>query len=69
MIRLEENPYPDKKLPFVIVQFLPSNENSIYGEPLAELLKDNQDIVGAVQRGMIDLFGNSANGQQGIVKG
>lgn len=69
MIRLEENPYPDKKLPFVIVQFLPSNENSIYGEPLAELLIDNQDIIGAVQRGMIDLFGNSANGQQGIVKG
>jgi hypothetical protein len=69
MIRLEENPYPDNKLPFVIVQFLPSNDNSIYGEPLAELLKDNQNIIGAVQRGMIDLFGNSANGQQGIAKG
>lgn len=69
MIRLDENPYPDKKLPFVIVQFLPSNDNSVYGEPLAELLKDNQNIIGAVQRGMIDLFGNSANGQQGIAKG
>ena len=69
MIRLEKNPFPDKKLPFVVIQFLPSADTSVYGEPLAELLKDNQSIIGAVQRGMIDVFGNSANGQQGIAKG
>lgn len=65
MIRLEENPYPDGKHPFVSVQYLPVR-NSIYGEPDGALLTDNQDIIGAVTRGMIDLMGRSANAQQGI---
>lgn len=67
MIRLEENPYPDKKIPFVLVQYLPRRDN-IYGEPDAELIEDNQKIIGAVTRGMIDIIGRSANGQQGIRK-
>jgi hypothetical protein len=67
MIRLEENPYPDKCLPFVIVPFLPVR-NSVYGEPDGELLIDNQKIVGAVTRGMIDIMGKSANGQTGYRK-
>lgn len=67
IIRLEENPYPDKKLPFVLVQYLPRRKN-IYGEPDAELIEDNQKIVGAVTRGIIDIIGRSANGQQGIRK-
>lgn len=69
MIRLEKNPYPDKKLPYVVVTFLPTIDNSIYGEPLAELLSDNQNIIGAIQRGMIDIFGRSANGQRLVAKG
>lgn len=67
MIRLEENPYPDKALPFVIVPFLPVR-NSVYGEPDGELLIDNQKIAGAVTRGMIDIMGKSANGQTGYRK-
>lgn len=67
MIRLEENPYPFKNVPFVNVQYLPVRK-SVYGEPDGELLKDNQDIVGAVTRGAIDLMGRSANSQQGIRK-
>lgn len=67
LIRLEENPYPDKKLPFVSVQYLPRRKN-IYGEPDAALIEDNQRIVGAVTRGIIDIIGRSANGQQGIRK-
>ena len=67
LIRLEENPYPDKKIPFVLVQYLPKR-NSIYGEPDAALLEDNQKIIGAVTRGIIDIIGRSANGQQGIRK-
>ncbi len=67
MIRLEENPYPDKKLPFVLVQYLPRRRN-IYGEPDSALIEDNQKIVGAVTRGIIDVIGRSANGQQGIRK-
>jgi len=66
-IRLEENPFPDKKLPFVLAQYLPVR-GSIYGEPDGELLLDNQKIIGAVTRGMIDIMGRSANGQMGIRK-
>ena len=67
MIRLEENPYPDKKLPFVVVPYLPVRR-SIYGEPDGALLEDNQRIIGAVTRGMIDIMGRSANGQVGVRK-
>lgn len=68
IIRMEENPFPDQKLPFVLVPYLPV-KRELYGEPDAELLEDNQKILGAVFRGMIDLLGRSANGQQGFAKG
>lgn len=68
MIRMEENPYPDQKLPFELVTYLPSTRE-VYGEPDAELLQDNQKVLGAVTRGMIDLLGKSANSQQGHAKG
>jgi len=67
LIRMEENPYPDQELPFVTAQYLPVR-NSIYGEPDGELLVDNQKVVGAVTRGMIDILGRSANGQTGMRK-
>ena len=67
LIRMEENPYPDKKLPFVVVQYLPVRR-SVYGEPDGALLEDNQKIIGAVTRGMIDVMGKSANGQTGVRK-
>ena len=62
LIRLEESPFPDGKLPFVVVPYLPI-KRQLYGEPDASLLKDNQAIAGAVTRGMIDLLGRSANAQ------
>lgn len=68
LIRLEENPFPDRKIPFVSTPFLPV-KNSVYGEPDAELLKENQDVIGAITRGMVDLFGKSANSQTGFAKG
>lgn len=68
MIRMEENPFPDEKVPFVLVPYLPVKRD-LYGEPDAELLEDNQKILGAVSRGMIDLLGRSANAQQGFAKG
>jgi len=67
MIRLEENPYPDKGLPFIIVQYLPVKK-AVYGEPDGELLEENQKIIGAVTRGMLDVMGRGANGQTGIRK-
>lgn len=68
MIRMEENPFPDGKLPFVITQYLPVR-NSVYGEPDCELLEENQQIMGAITRGMVDILGRSANAQQGFAKG
>jgi hypothetical protein len=67
LIRLEESPFPDKKLPFVLVQYLPRRRN-VYGESDGSLLEDNQKIIGAVSRGMIDIMGRSANGQIGMRK-
>jgi len=65
MVRMEENPFPDGKLPFVVVPYSPVKRD-LYGEPDAELLEDNQKILGAVTRGMVDLLGKSANSQQGF---
>lgn len=67
MIRLEENPFPKQFLPFILVQYLPVRKSN-FGEPDGELLEDNQKIIGAVTRGMIDIMGRSANGQQGSRK-
>ena len=67
IIRMEANPFPDQQIPFVMAQMLPKR-NSSYGEPDGALLEDNQKIVGAVTRGMIDIMGRSANGQLGIRK-
>lgn len=67
MIRLERNPYPDQKCPFILVQYLPV-VGAVYGEADATLLEDNQKIIGAVTRGTIDLLARSANGQIGYRK-
>ncbi len=68
MVRLELNPFPDGKPPFVLANYMPI-KRELMGEPDAELLEDNQNILGAISRGMIDLMGRSANSQQGIAKG
>jgi hypothetical protein len=68
LVRMERNPFPDQKLPFVVVPYLPVKRD-LFGEPDAELLEDNQKILGAVTRGMIDSMGRSANAQQGFAKG
>lgn len=68
LIRMEENPFPDEKLPFVAIPYLPVYE-SVYGESDGSLLIENQKTVGAIQRGMIDVFAKSANGQTGMAKG
>lgn len=67
LIRLEETPYPFTGLPFVVVKYLPVRKSN-YGEPDGELLEDNQKVIGALMRGMIDIMGRSANGQVGIRK-
>ena len=60
LIRLESNPYPDKKPPFVIVPFsaVPFH---MFGEALAETIGDNQKIKTAITRGMVDNMAKSNN--------
>lgn len=68
IVRMEANPFPDEQLPFIVVNYMP-RKRELWGEPDAELLEDNQKILGALTRGMIDLMGRSANSQQGFAKG
>ena len=68
LIRLEKNPYPDGKLPIVVTPYMP-RKRDLFGEADAELLGENQKILGATMRGMIDLLGRSANGQRAYPKG
>jgi hypothetical protein len=68
LVQLEETPFPDKKIPYVVGSLMPKR-NSLYGEPDAELLIENQTTVGALTRGIVDLMGRSANAQQGVPKG
>lgn len=68
LIRMERNPYPDNGLPYTFIPLIPT-KNSLYGEPDAELIKENQQIMSATIRGAVDLFARSANGQTGYAKG
>lgn len=68
VIRLEDNPYPDGKPPFLLVPF-----NSVpfkpYGEANAEMIGSNQKIKTAILRGIIDNMAKSNNGQVAVRKG
>ena len=68
IIRLESNPYPDGKPPFIVVPFN-SIPFKLYGEANAELLGDNQKVKTAIVRGIIDNMALSNNGQLGVRKG
>lgn len=68
IIQMQENPFPDRKPPFVLVPYMPIDGSS-FGEADASILQDNQRILGAVTRGMIDLLGRSSNAQTGYAKG
>lgn len=68
IIRLQDNPFPDKKPPFIVLPFS-FTPFSLYGEPNAELLSDVQKIKTAIYRGFIDNMALSNNGQKGVRKG
>ena len=68
LIRLEDNPYPDKKLPFIVTPFIPI-PFKIHGESNAELLDDIQKIKTAIYRGFIDNMALSKKKKKGIRKG
>ena len=68
VVRLQSNPYPDKKPPFIVVPFnaIPFQ---IYGDSLASVIGDNQKVKTAIIRGVIDNMAQSNNGQVGMKKG
>ena len=68
MIRLEKQPFPFNQPPFATAVYMPIRR-SVNGEPDAELLIENQRVVGATMRGMVDLLARSANAQTGTKTG
>ena len=68
LIRFEDNPFPDKKIPFVSYG-LDRDPFEIYGEPNAQVLSTDQKIKTGIQRAIIDNMSSSTNGQKGIKKG
>ena len=65
IIRLQSNPYPDNKPPFLVVPYN-SVPFQMYGESDAELISDNQKIKTAITRGIIDNMAQSNNGMVGV---
>jgi len=68
IIRLQSNPFPDNKPPFIVVPFN-SVPFQLHGESNAELISGNQKIKTAIIRGFIDNMAQSNNGQKGVRKG
>ena len=68
IIRLGTNPYPDKKPPFIVVPFS-SVPFQLHGENNIDLIEDNQKVITATTRGIINNMAQSTNGQVGIRKG
>lgn len=68
IIRLQSNPYPDQKPPFLVVPFN-AVPFQMHGESLAEVIGDNQKVKTAITRGIIDNMAQSNNGQVAMRKG
>ena len=65
LIRLEENPFPHKRLPFSIATYMPIKKE-VMGEPDAELIRENQESIGKMTRAAHDITSEQAVGQEFI---
>ena len=65
LIRLEENPFPHGRIPFSVATYMPVKK-SVWGEPDAELLKENQESIGKMTRAIHDVTARQAVGQEFI---
>lgn len=65
LIRLEENPFPHKRLPFSIATYMPVKKE-VMGEPDAELIRENQESIGKMTRAAHDITSEQAVGQEFI---
>lgn len=68
IIRLQSNPYPDNKPPFLVVPFN-AVPFQMHGDSLASVIGDNQKVKTAIIRGIMDNMANSNNGLLGMRKG
>jgi len=68
IIRLEDNPYPGKQIPFLSCT-ADSIPFKLYGENDIDNIEDQQKVITAVTRGIINNMAASNNGQTGIRKG
>ena len=68
IVRLQSNPYPDQRPPFIVVPFN-AVPFQLHGESLASVIGDNQKVKTAIIRGVIDNMAQSNNGQVGMRKG
>lgn len=62
MIRLEENPFPHKKIPFAIATYMPV-KREVHGQADGDLLVDNQNTIGRMIRAAEDITISQAVGQ------
>lgn len=65
IVRMEENPFPHKRLPFSVATYMPIKKET-FGEPDAELLIENQNAIGKMTRAIHDITSNQAVGQEFI---
>jgi len=68
VLKLEDNPYPDNKLPFVICDF-EAEPFMNYGDSAVEDLIDNSQIITIIKRGLIENMAAANLGQKAIAKG
>ena len=68
IIRMEDNPMPDKKHPFVSCAY-DSQPFSIYGFGIGDVISVDQKIKTGIKRAMLDTLDASTNGMRGIKKG
>lgn len=65
LIRLEENPFPHKEIPFCITTYMPV-QREIHGETDGDLLVENQESIGKMVRAAHDITAQQAIGQEFI---
>lgn len=68
ILRLAENPFPDKKAPFIGCPYS-AKPFSFWGDAMAAFADDTQKVKTAIMRTFIDLMANSTNGMKHVQKG
>lgn len=68
VIRFEENPYPDKKKPYIATPFT-KTPFMFWGDALAEFISDGQFIRSGIMRAMLDNVAQSNTGFKFFRKG